>query len=135
MTKSYSLVFFEENYNITNYKYCANSDDIYNKIMYSIRAGDEFIIKQPENVMFLDNKLSNYFIFTPDILKSGFYNLENIKTYLDKEKVKHNYPTNFIQFLDIMENNYGDLSNLIFLEYIYDKMLKNNYKIVHIIYE
>jgi hypothetical protein len=130
MTKSYNLVFLEDNYNITNYKY-----DNYNQILYSLRNGDDFIIKNIENILALENQIKDSLLFIPDVLKSGFYSLEEIKNYLDKEKIGINYPTNFIEFFDILDDNYSYLSNLIFLEYIYNKMIKNNYKIVHIIYE
>lgn len=130
MTKSYNLVFLEDNYNITNYKY-----DNYNQILYSLRSGDDFIVKKVETLLKLENQLKDYILFIPDILRSGFYSLEEIKNILDKEKIGFNYPTNFIEFFDLLNDDYSSLSNLIFLEYIYDKMIKNNYKIVHILYE
>ena len=143
MTRSYKLIFFEDNYNITNYYHnyevdlSLNLNYILNnkQILYSLRNGDDFIIKNIENILALENQIKDSLLFIPDVLKSGFYSLEEIKNYLDKEKIGINYPRNFIDFFDILEDNYSYLSNLIFLEYIYNKMIKNNYKIVHIIYE
>lgn len=138
MTKSYNLIFFEDNYNITNYyrnyetvEYNQNLTN--NQILYSLRNGDDFIVKNIETLLNLESQLKDYLLFNPDILKSGFYKLEEIKDYLDKEKIGINYPTNFLEFFDLLEDSY--LSNLIFLEYIYNRMIKNNYKIVHILYE
>jgi hypothetical protein len=130
MTKSYFLVFLEDNYNITNH--CLIND---NYILYSLRNGDDFIEKKIETIVELDNIVKNYLLFIPDVLKSGFYRLEEIKDYLEKEKIGINYPNNLIEFFDIIDNEYSNLSNLIFLEYIYNKMVKNNYKIIHILYE
>jgi hypothetical protein len=141
MTKSYNLVFLENYYNITYYYSKFNND--YNseinlnndQILYSLRNGDDFIVRKIETLLELNNQLKDYILFSPDILKSGFYSLEEIKNILDKEKVGMKYPTNFIEFFDLLNDDYSSLSNLIFLEYIYDKMIKNNYKIVHILYE
>ena len=140
MTKYYNLIFFEDNNNITNYyrnyemaEYNQNLGN--NQILYSLRNGDDFIVKNIETLLNLENQLKDYLLFCPDILKSGFYRLEEIKDYLEKEKIGINYPTNFLEFFDLLEDNYSYLSNLIFLEYIYNRMIKNNYKIVHILYE
>lgn len=133
MTRDYTFIFFEDNfnsYNITNY-----NQDNYNQILYSIRAGDDVLVKNTNNLKELENKLSDKILFIPNILKSGFYSLEEIKKKLDFEKISINYPTSIIGFIELIEDYYSELSDLIFLEYIYEKMIKNNFKMVHIIYE
>jgi hypothetical protein len=135
MTRDYTFVLFEDNinsYNITNYEI---NQDNNKQILYSIRAGDDVLVKNTNNLKELENKISDKILFIPNILKSGFYSLEEIKKKLDFEKISINYPTSIIGFIELIDDYYSELSDLIFLEYIYEKMIKNNSKMVHIIYE
>jgi hypothetical protein len=140
MTKYYNLIFLseEESKNITHFftyidslNYMIKED----QILYSIRNGDDFVIKNIENLKELNNIINDKILFTPDILKPGLYSLEDIKKELEIEKINIKYPDNIIDFFELLEDNYYNLSNLILLEYIYNKMIKNNFKIIHIIYE